>query len=266
MLVMVDERELVMSGYRHGFEGEGIALVGFTPADFLAWIASAPDHEVAAVEGFVLGTSDVRGTCARALALRSPAPVIALNDAHSLEATLMLFADGFDDVVRKPVHVRELAVRISAISRRAARKSRTGERAPAKGPVRVFFDGRDPEIDGVALDLPRRERRILEFLIANRGRRVTKTQIFNAIYGIFDEHVEENVVESHVSKLRKKLRQRLGYDPIDSKRFLGYCIDLDGRQAQALDASMADADVLDGQVLEAETARAGLSLAYGQAA
>ena len=34
--------------------------------------------------------------------------------------------------------------------------------------------------------------------------------------------VEENVVESHISKLRKKLRERLGFDPIDSKRFLGY--------------------------------------------
>ncbi len=46
--------------------------------------------------------------------------------------------------------------------------------------------------------------------------------MFNAIYGIFDEQVEENVVESHISKLRKKLRERLGSDPIDSKRFLGY--------------------------------------------
>ncbi|RUX06872.1 helix-turn-helix domain-containing protein, partial [Mesorhizobium sp. M8A.F.Ca.ET.059.01.1.1] len=50
----------------------------------------------------------------------------------------------------------------------------------------------------------------------------TKTQVFNAIYGIFDEEVEENVVESHISKLRKKLREKLGTDPIDSKRFLGY--------------------------------------------
>ncbi|MDB5551172.1 MAG: ftcR, partial [Rhizobium sp.] len=57
-----------------------------------------------------------------------------------------------------------------------------------------------------------------------RGRRVSKTQIFNAIYGIFDEDVEENGVESHISKLRKKLRKRLGFDPIDSNRFLGYCI------------------------------------------
>ena len=159
--------------------------------------------------------------------MRSQAAVIAINDANTLEGTLSLFADGFDDVVRKPIHVRELLARLGAIRRRSARHGRIVTRAPSNGSVSVFFDGRDPEIDGTALNLPRRERRILEFLIANKGRRVTKTQIFNAIYGIFDEDVEENVVESHISKLRKKLRQKLGHDPIDSKRFLGYCIDLD---------------------------------------
>ncbi|TGS36123.1 DNA-binding response regulator, partial [bacterium M00.F.Ca.ET.180.01.1.1] len=40
----------------------------------------------------------------------------------------------------------------------------------------------------------------------------------------FDEEVEENVVESHISKLRKKLREKIGRDPIDSKRFLGYSL------------------------------------------
>ena len=91
--------------------------------------------------------------------------------------------------------------------------------------MQIFSDGRDPIVRGEVLPLPRRERRILEYLVANRGKRVSKTQIFNAIYGIFDEDVEENVVESHMSKLRKKLRHRLGYDPIDSKRYLGYCLD-----------------------------------------
>jgi DNA-binding response OmpR family regulator len=46
-----------------------------------------------------------------------------------------------------------------------------------------------------------------------------------SIYGIFDENVEENVVESHISKLRKKLRRQLGYDPINSVRYLGYRLD-----------------------------------------
>ena len=63
---------------------------------------------------------------------------------------------------------------------------------------------------------------ILEYLVKNAHRRVTKSQIFNAIYGIFDDNVDEIVVEGHISKLRKKLRLRLGRDVIDAKRYLGY--------------------------------------------
>jgi DNA-binding response OmpR family regulator len=129
-----------------------------------------------------------------------------------------LFAAGVDDVVRKPVHAREIIARIGAIRRRATAVSKSIE---IDG-LQVHSDGRDPEVNGKVLMLPRRERRILEYLAVNRSRRVSRSQIFNAVYGLFDEDVEESVVESHISKLRKKLRQMLGYDPIDTKRYLGY--------------------------------------------
>ncbi|MCC0031379.1 MAG: response regulator transcription factor, partial [Brucellaceae bacterium] len=122
------------------------------------------------------------------------------------------------DVVRKPVHVRELLARITAIRRRAV----ANEDATVLGRLKIYSNGRDPEVDGEAFPLPRRERRILEFLASIGERRATKSQIFSAIYGVFESDVEENVVESHISKLRKKLREALGFDPIDSKRFLGY--------------------------------------------
>jgi DNA-binding response OmpR family regulator len=88
--------------------------------------------------------------------------------------------------------------------------------------LRVFTDGRDPEINGCSFPLPRRERRILEYLASNGDRRATRSQIYNAVYGLFEQDVEECVIESHISKLRKKLRKMLGYEIIDSKRFLGY--------------------------------------------
>jgi DNA-binding response OmpR family regulator len=149
---------------------------------------------------------------------RSAAPVIAMNDNKSLEETLDLFAAGVDDVVRKPIHVREILARIKAIRGRAQAKSE----GTNVGPLRVFYDGRDPEVAGEVLPLPRRERRILEYLVSTKGCRVSKSQIFNYVYGLFSEDIDENVVESHVSKLRKRLRHRLGYDPIDSQRYLGY--------------------------------------------
>lgn len=220
MIILVDERRDVTDAYRASFVREGISTASFTPNDFDNWFHSTSGPDLAAVEAFILGDFAHRETVTRAIKTRSEAPAIALNESIGLEVTLKLFAAGVDDVVRKPVHAREIIARIGAIRRRAASTAK----ATDLGDLRVFNDGRDPEVGGRTLVLPRRERRILEYLAANRNRRVSRNQIFNAVYGLFDEEVEESVVESHISKLRKKLRNVLGYDPIDTKRYLGYQI------------------------------------------
>ena len=218
MIVIVDERELVKDGYQSLLNREGVASASFGSRDFDEWVSSVADDDLKAVSAFLIGECCTEQVSPRRIRDRSMAPVIALADQHSLENTLKLFEAGVDDVVRKPVHIREILARVAAISRRVQEEKCYSQ----FGALRIFMDGRDPEIEGEPLPLPRRERRILEFLASNAGRRVTKTQVFNSIYGIFDEDVEENVVESHISKLRKKLREKLGHDPIDSKRFLGY--------------------------------------------
>jgi DNA-binding response OmpR family regulator len=218
LFIVVDDRKTVTGAYVSRFDREGVASTAFAPQDFREWVDAAPHRDLAAIEAVLLGEFHQREPLSRAVKERCRAPIIAVNDAPSLDLTLRLFAAGVDDVVRNPIHIRELLARADAIRRRAGATSRHA----TVGEIRIYADGRDPEVRGETFLLPRRERRILEFLVANRGKRVTKAQIFNSIYGIFDEEVEENVVESHVSKLRKKLRERLGYDPIDSKRFLGY--------------------------------------------
>ena len=218
MIVIVDERETVMEGYRSWFDREGVSATGLGTADFGNWVKTVSEPDILAVEAFLLGDCQNRHVYPKLIKGRTSAPVIAMNEAKSLEETLDLFAAGVDDVVRKPVHVREILARIKAIRSRV----QTRKEGTVVGDLRVFDDGRDPEVSGGVLPLPRRERRILEYLVSNRGCRVTKTQIFNYVYGLFSEDIDENVVESHISKLRKRLRHRLGYDPIDSQRFLGY--------------------------------------------
>ncbi|HXH25140.1 MAG TPA: winged helix-turn-helix domain-containing protein [Vicinamibacterales bacterium] len=218
MIVIVDERETVTEGYASWFDREGVSATGLRPADFENWVETVSDPDISSVEAFLLGDFSQRRSLPRKIRGRSRAAVIAMNDNKSLEDTLDLFAAGVDDVVRKPIHVREILARIKAIRRRAAIEPD----CTIIGDMRVYSDGRDPEIRGEVLPLPRRERRILEYLVSNKGRRVTKTQIFNSVYGLFGEDIDENVVESHISKLRKRLRHRLGYDPIDSQRYLGY--------------------------------------------
>jgi DNA-binding response OmpR family regulator len=223
MFVIVDDREIVKTGYASSFGREGVASTGLRPDEFEEWVVGVGKPDLLAVEAFLIGDCRRRDVFPRMIRERCHVPVIALNDSPSLEQTLDLFAAGVDDVVRKPVHVREIMARVGAIRRRKEAQ----QDFKVVGEMRVYFDGRDPEVKGLALPLPRRERRILEYMVVNQSKRVTKAQIFNAIYGLFDDEVEEDVVESHISKLRKKLRHRLGYDPIDSKRYLGYCLTLD---------------------------------------
>jgi DNA-binding response OmpR family regulator len=220
MYIIVDDRNIVTGGYATGFDREGVTTTGIDPVEFGEWLQKASESDVEAVEAFLIGDCQGREHFPKLIRERSKAPVLCLRERPSLDDTLGLFAAGVDDVVRKPVHVREILARVGAIARRSINEAKD----IAIGDLTVYFDGREVEVNGEPLPLPRRERRILECLVKNRGRRLSKTQIFNAVYGIFDEDVDENVVESHISKLRKKLKHRLGYDPIDSKRFLGYCL------------------------------------------
>jgi DNA-binding response OmpR family regulator len=163
MIVIVDDRPDVTAAYCSSFGREGVAAASFTSGDFDGWFQATSAPDLAAVEAYVLGEFDRREVMARAIKTRATTPAIALNDTPGLDNILKLFAAGVDDVVRKPVHARELIARVAAIRRRGA---------PVEGPsimgsLHVYSDGRDPEVNGAAIVLPRRERRILEYLASN---------------------------------------------------------------------------------------------------
>jgi DNA-binding response OmpR family regulator len=221
MFVVIDDREGVIQGYAAGFDREGIVSIGFSSTDFRDWLECAISNDLGAIGAFILGDCSDRTSLPPSIRNRSRAPIIALNSLKLLKHTIELFEAGVDDVVHAPVHVREILARTAVIRRRTIGQT---EQTPTSV-IRVFLDGRDPEIAGRTLALPRRELRILEHLVSHQGKWLTKTQLFNSIYGLFDSSFDENVIESHVSKLRKKLRDHLGYDPIDSKRYMGYRLD-----------------------------------------
>jgi two-component system, OmpR family, flagellar system response regulator FtcR len=228
MIVVIDKRVEVGEAYKSTLSREGVVTISFEPDDFISWFQSSQELDLSAVEGILLGDFEARELVTRAIKKKMEVPTIALNDFNTLDGTLKLYQAGMDDVVRKPVHAKELIARLDAIRRRS---SDCHTALWSMDGLVVHGDGRAPEVNARSIHMPRRERRILQYLAANKGRRVTRSQIYSAIYGLLDENVEECVVESHISKLRKKLRLELGYDPIDTQRFLGY--QLVGREAVA---------------------------------
>ncbi|MEM8717334.1 MAG: winged helix-turn-helix domain-containing protein [Cyanobacteria bacterium P01_G01_bin.4] len=218
MIVIVDNRELVRDGFKAMFLRLGYPAVSIGEKELDDWLDSLIADDLDNVQAFLLGTVGDNEATVAAIREQTKAPLIAVLDQSSLPDILNLFENGADDVVKKPVHVTEILARAAAIRRR----HKVEEPKRTFGALRVFSDGRDPQIDGEPFALPRRERRILEYLASIGDRRATRSQIYNAVYGVMEEEVDECVVESHISKLRKKFKNALGYDIIDSKRFLGY--------------------------------------------
>ena len=129
MIVIVDDRDSVSEGYSAWFDREGVSATGLSPSDFGNWVRTVSDPDILAVEAFLLGDCSQRHVFPRLIKGRSRAAIIAMNDNKSLEETLDLFAAGVDDVVRKPIHVREILARIKAIRTRT--RGRSGAKAPS---------------------------------------------------------------------------------------------------------------------------------------
>ncbi|EIM28607.1 response regulator transcription factor [Microvirga lotononidis] len=218
MFIVVASQQAAAAAYVSEFIGEGVPSVGMFSDDYNSWLDDPSKANLDQARGFLIEESSERIAFAQTLRKRTPAPIIAFSESRSLERTLELLTAGIDDVVRRPIHVKEILARSEAIWRR----HRESQPAASNDRLRVYFNGQDAEVDGQPLTLPRRELNILEYFVRNRGRSVSKAQVFHAVYQDCQADVSETVVEGHISKLRKKLRMRMGYDPIMAKRFEGY--------------------------------------------
>jgi DNA-binding response OmpR family regulator len=218
MIVLVETRSLVAKAYVDGLDRLGVAGLHFEPEAFHDWVGNCGVGELGALEAVIVGDVEGREMLPRALIPGVSVPLIALLDKRTLEITLSLFAAGYDDVIGKPVHVQEILARIN----RASARRRIDVTVQEPSDLIVFADGRDPLIKGDVLVLPRRERRILECLYQGQGAWLTKSQIFNRVYGLFNDQYDESVVESHICRLRRRLKAGLEYDPVESQRYLGY--------------------------------------------
>jgi two-component system, OmpR family, flagellar system response regulator FtcR len=217
MILVLDIRPQIADFYTSAFSRGGFSSARLEFEDADNFIRGKGPIDSVSVEGLFLGECHARTLFLQRLKSKVDIPVLALSEDNSIDSLLQLFEAGADDVVRHPLHDKEVLARMGAIRRR---KNSVFQSKPSD--LEIFADGRDPLVNGQALKLPRREKRILEYLASNAGRRVTRRQVFDAVYGYEDDCELESVIESHISKLRKKLRCNLGYDPIESQRYLGY--------------------------------------------
>lgn len=146
--------------------------------------------------------------------------IIVLSACGEVADRVAGLDEGADDYLVKPFALDEMLARIRAVRRRPEELERVGIRAGA-----LVFDLANDEVEvrGERLDLPRRELRVLAALMKRRGRTVLRETLEQAVFG-FDDEVQSNTLDSHVSRLRQKMRKSAAGIEIHAIRGVGYLL------------------------------------------
>ena len=142
----------------------------------------------------------------RQLRSRSHVPIIMVTARDSEIDKVVGLEIGADDYVTKPYSPRELVARIRAVLRRQLGGD-TGEQSPptlAAGPVRMDVDRHVVTVSGSAVPLPLKEFELLEMLLRNAGRVLTRGQLIDRVWGA-DYVGDTKTLDVHVKRLRSKI-------------------------------------------------------------
>jgi two-component system response regulator RegX3 len=165
----------------------------------------------------------------RQLRARSTVPIIIVTAKSSEIDTVVGLEVGADDYVSKPYRLRELVARMRAALRRAPRDDEVvplSEDALEVGDVRLDPDRHEVVVRGEEVALPLKEFELLELLLANAGRVLTRETLIDRIWGI-DYVGDTKTLDVHVKRLRAKVEE----DPSTPRRIvtirgLGYKYDV----------------------------------------
>ena len=221
ILVVEDEESFSEAlSYLLGKEGFDVAVAGSGPEAIVEFDKNGAD--LVLLDLMLPGLSGTE-VC-RQLRTRSNVPVIMLTAKDSEVDKVVGLELGADDYVTKPYSSRELVARIRAVLRRqgdiSINEGTTG--VLAAGPVRMDVERHLVSINNESVSFPLKEFELLEFLMRNAGRVLTRMQLIDRVWGS-DYVGDTKTLDVHIKRLRSKIEA----DPanpviIQTVRGLGY--------------------------------------------
>jgi two-component system response regulator RegX3 len=172
---------------------------------------------------------EVSGTeVCRVIRSTSQVPIIMLTAKDSEIDKVVGLELGADDYVTKPYSSRELLARMKAVMRRNSGDSAGIEEGAllTAGSVRMDLDKHQVTVNSVAVTFPLKEFELLEFLMRNSGRVLTRSQLIDRVWGN-DYFGDTKTLDVHIKRLRAKIEE----DPANPKiihtiRGLGYKLEI----------------------------------------
>ena len=171
---------------------------------------------------------EISGTeVCRQIRSKSKVPIIMLTAKDSEVDKVVGLEIGADDYVTKPYSARELVARINAVLRRHGGEGVTSDTGTmvVQG-IRMDVDRHQVSVNGIPVSLPLKEFELLEFLMRNAGRVLTRIQLIDRVWGS-DYVGDTKTLDVHIKRIRAKIET----DPANPKiiqtvRGLGYKMEL----------------------------------------
>ena len=140
----------------------------------------------------------------RELRTRSTVPIIMLTAKDSEVDIVVGLELGADDYVTKPYSTRELLARIRAVLRRRVEVEDIDDAVLEVGPVRMDVDRHAVSVGGGEIAMPLKEFELLELLLRNAGRVLTRGQLIDRVWGA-DYFGDTKTLDVHIKRIRSKI-------------------------------------------------------------
>ncbi len=208
VMVVEDEPSLV-EALEFALAGEGFNVVSATDGE-TSLALFAREHPDLVLLDLMLPTLSGTEVC-KHIRGRSDTPIIMLTARDSEIDKVVGLEVGADDYVTKPFSMRELIARVKAVLRRTAEPVTTNGSGPIEvSGVRVDRERHEVSVRGQDVQLPPKEFALLELLIRNAGRVLTRDVLIDRIWGA-DYVGDTKTLDVHIKRLRGKIEQ----DPRD---------------------------------------------------
>jgi two-component system OmpR family response regulator len=161
-------------------------------------------------------------TTMRGVGIRTP--VLMLSALGDVDERVRGLRAGGDDYLTKPFDPDEMAARLEALLRRNQAPGTQAQTTLSVGPLELDLISRKMRRDGEEIELLPTEYRVLEILMRHAGKTVTRTMLFETVWGYhFDPGT--NLIDVHMGRLRKKLDPSGAKPLIKTVRGAGYILE-----------------------------------------
>jgi DNA-binding response OmpR family regulator len=219
ILVVEDEHRLAQV-VRRVLEEEGHTVdLAHDGEEGLA-VATDGSHDVIVLD-VLLPAMDGFEVCRALRRDRVDTPILLLTALDSVDDRVRGLDAGADDYLPKPFAFQELLARLRALGRRKVQAREPT--ALEVDELRLDLRRRRAERNGRTIDLSPREFSLLEFLMRNEGRVVTRTQMLDHVWG-YDYATDSNLVDVYMAYLRRKVDRADDRKLIRTVRGVGYAI------------------------------------------